>query len=272
MRTAQETFRLLLSEATFTKDVLGSGATQIRKANYAAKGLYAQSFASLSIGLERIGKLCLILDYYIDNNGTFPDFSHLKNKIGHKIMLLHERGAEIAQRRNMQFSYLSVLNHPLHLSILHILNDYALGDRYSNINVLAGARQQNDPIAAWFTNVDLYIFNNMVTARCKQVIERNAAYVAHQFGDSSTVYHTAETGDLITDLGEASYRTGVFESVAAYRQLFVLQVIRYWVELLRDLGCQAQHLGHLDVPFFGELFCGFNNPDTYLRSRKTWNF
>ena len=80
-----ETFRALVNEAMFTKDILGAGATQIRKGNYAQKGMYFQSFTSLSTGLERIGKLCLMLDYYIEHGGHFPDFRYLKNEIGHDI-------------------------------------------------------------------------------------------------------------------------------------------------------------------------------------------
>ena len=48
------TFNALCNEASFTKDILGAGATQIRKANYAQKGMYFQAFTSLSTGLERI--------------------------------------------------------------------------------------------------------------------------------------------------------------------------------------------------------------------------
>jgi len=58
-----ETFKALLKEAQFTNEMLGSGATQIRNANYASKGVYFQAFTSLSTGLERIGKLCLMLEH-----------------------------------------------------------------------------------------------------------------------------------------------------------------------------------------------------------------
>ncbi len=46
-----QTFKTLLKEATFTKEILGEGATQIRKANYAQKGIYFLSFTSLSTGI-----------------------------------------------------------------------------------------------------------------------------------------------------------------------------------------------------------------------------
>jgi hypothetical protein len=42
------TFRALLNEAHFTKEILVSGVAQIRQANYAQKGFYFQSFTSLA--------------------------------------------------------------------------------------------------------------------------------------------------------------------------------------------------------------------------------
>lgn len=271
MLDPQQTFQALIKEATFTKEVLGSGTTQIRKANYASHGVYAQAFAGLSVGLERIGKLCLILDHYLDNGGKFPDFNYLKNQIGHKLELLQSRGEEIAKRRNIKFRFLSALNHPLHSSILRVLHAYADGDRYSNINVLIGAKQQDDPIAAWFELVDMLIFSSLVPEKRKQHIAKNSA-LGQELMSNALVFHTAETGEAIEQYGEASFRTGMFEAVAPHRQLYVLQIIRYWVELLWELGSQAQSLGRKEIPFFGEIFGGFYNDDSYFKSRRTWEF
>lgn len=64
----------------------------------------------------------------------------------------------------------------------------------------------------------------------------------------------------------------MWEAVAPYRQLAVLQVIRYWTELLGELGYEAQRLpGGENIPFFGEVFGMFYNEDSYLRKRKTWD-
>jgi hypothetical protein len=271
MLEPQQTFRALVREAIFTKEVLGAGATQIRKANYASHGIYAQAFAGLSVGLERIGKLCLILDHYIDNDGRFPDFNYLKNQVGHKLELLQTRGIEISKRRNIEFRFLGALDHPLHSSILRVLHAYADGDRYSNINVLIGAKQQDDPIATWFNLVDKYIFADLVPEKRKERIAQNAA-LGQQLMSAGVVFHTAETGEPIENYAEASFRTGMFEAVASHRQLYVLQIIRYWVELVWELGSQAQSLGRKEIPFFGEIFGGFYNDDSYLKSRKTWEF
>lgn len=101
-----ETFKALNKEAQFTKEMLGSGATQIRNANYATKGIYFQAFTSLSTGLERIGKLCLMLDHFIDHSGQFPDCDYVKNKIGHKIGVIYDKSLDVISRRSITMKFL----------------------------------------------------------------------------------------------------------------------------------------------------------------------
>jgi hypothetical protein len=175
------------------------------------------------------------------------------------------------KRRTLVLPHLQDLSAPPHSAILAVLHNYAEGDRYSNIDLLVGGRQSKDPIAEWFNAVDLPLFDSHVSARKKAAIFRNAAYVAKMMGGHAGVLHTSETGREITDLEEASRLTGMYGAVAPYRQLSVLQVIRYWVELLSEL----EHIAHRevhreDIPFFGELFAIFMNGDEYFRSRKTW--
>lgn len=268
MSQLNSTFTALLKEAQFTKELLGAGATEIRRANYATKGVYFQSFTSLSTGLERIGKLCLMLDHYIETGGRFPDFKYLKNEIGHDLMLLQQQAAGVIARRNLS---IDVPSTPIHQAIVRLLSDFAEGDRYSNVNLLIGSNHQSDPIAAWFSQVDLPLFESHVTNKKKQNIADNARAVAHIAGSFMQVLHTSETGSEITNVEEASYRTGMYEAVAPYRQLYVLQIIRFWSELLRDLQYIAQSLGTDDIPYFSELFAAFANDDAYMKTRKTWD-
>ena len=90
-------------------------------------------------------------------------------------------------------------------------------------------------------------------------------------GPYAYIQHISETGDEIYDAEEASHRTGVYEAVAPYRQLYVLQVIRFWAELIRELQYLAMSVGKEEIPFFGEIFCMFENDDSYFLTRKTWN-
>lgn len=269
--TSTNTFRTLLNEAQFTKEILGSGATRIRNANYAKRGIYFEAFTSLSTGLERIGKLCLLLDYYSNTNGSFPEFKYMKNEIGHKIDLLYERAQEVRLTRMIPFHFDNDLSDSIHQSILSILSDFATGDRYSNINLLLNSKQTGDPIAAWFERVDVPIFEQRVTSRKKQSIASNAQIVAQMIQNFSMVQHTSETGTNIDTVEEGSFRTGMQEAVAPFRQLYVLQIIRFWVELVFELQYVAMAVGRQEIPFFSEVFAPFYNPDSYFRSRKTWN-
>lgn len=266
-----ETFLALQKEALFTKEVLGAGATQIRKANYANKGIYFQAFTSLATGLERIGKLCLMLDYYASNSGAFPDFKYLKNEIGHDIELLYERSLEVAARRGVNFSFLTDLEGGVHKEILRVLSAFAKSDRYSNINLLVNSKQQGDPVASWVESVDLPLFEQRVTERKKEKIARNARAIAELTSGFIHVQHTSETGQEITDVEQGSLLTGIQQAVAPYRQLYVIHVIRFWSELLWSLQYTAMELGKPDIPLFSEIIAPFLNDDSYIRTRKTWD-
>ncbi len=263
------TFRALANEAQFTYEMLGSGATQIRGANYATKGAYFQAFTSLSTGLERIGKLCLMLDYYIETKGRFPDFNALK-KLSHNLVLIYQKSREIVAKRDAHFTFLGNLEQPIHQRVLSVLSGFAEGDRYTNINLLVG-KTGDDPVAVWFAEVDRVLFGTRVTEARKIKIANNARLAEKLMGSISHVCHSSETGSDITSIEEGSYRTGMFEAVAPHRQLVVLQIIRYWVELLYDLQHKAQGIGKQEIPFFGDIFGLFYNDDSYFRSRKTWD-
>ena len=226
-----ESFIALLKEAQFTKEMLGSGATQIRNANYATKGIYFQAFTSLSTGLERIGKLCLMLDYYLDTNGRFPDLMYLKDEIGHNISLIYSKSLTLIKRRAVSLEYLPDLSGEIHQNILNVLSTFAQGDRYSNIDLLIGNPRRGDPVGNWVEKVDQLLFDRRVTANKKAKIEANALAADRIMGSFTSVRHISETNTEITSVYDGSYRTGMQLAVAPLRQLFVLQIIRFWVEL-----------------------------------------
>jgi hypothetical protein len=271
MQYLSATFNALNEEAAFTWEMLGSGATQIRRANYASKGLYFQAFTSLSTGLERIGKLCLMLDHYIDHNGQFPDLSYMKNQIGHDITAIYQQSKPIITKYPISMRFLQNLDDPIRQAILSVLSEFALGDRYSNIDLLVGGARRSDPIASWFRQVDQPLYQTRVPQRKKETIQRSAAAVGSLFGEYASVLHRSEMGDEITDLENASHMTGVYEAVAPYRQLYVVQVIRFWAELLCSLQHEAMKTGSQDIPFFNETFALFCNDDSYIRTRKMWD-
>lgn len=266
-------FRAFVNEAIFTKEILGLGATQIRKANYASKGLYYEAFTCLSTGFERIGKLCLILDYYINNNGTFPNFKYMKKEIGHDLIKIYNKSLIIAKQHNITFKFMNNLDEDIYQYILKILSNFALGDRYSNIDVLVQNKKESDPISDWYYNIDKFIFEHCIKDKKKLEINNNAKIMNILINNIANVCYISETGETIDNIEVASQKTGIYEPVAPYRQLFILQMIRYWVELIEQLGYIAQKINihELEIPYFSEIFGGFYNEDSYFKSRKTWD-
>jgi len=257
-----------LKEAQFTYEILASGTTQIGKVNYAKKGMYFSSFTSLSTGLERIGKLCLIVDYYIAHNGKFPNEKTLKNDFGHDLEKLYQKSKEIVERHNLNFNFLEDLDSQMHQNIISILSRFAKGDRYSNINFIVQSKSQSDPVSEWYTKVENEIFNSNVSKYTKNKILENAKFVSEFLGGNSLVLFSTETGDSIGTIEESSIRTGMANANRKYRQLYVAQIIRYWVEILRGLNYITIKSRSEDIPYFAEMFPLFFNNDTYLLTRK----
>jgi hypothetical protein len=231
--------------------------------------MYFQAFSSLSIGLERLGKLCVMLDHAIDNAGAFPTDAYMK-KVGHDLVKLYDRSQTIKTSRQLTFRSLQDLSDPVRFSILEILSSFAKGDRYANIDLLSGQTKSKDPMAAWASKVDARLYQSEVSAKRMAVIQTMAEQSACM-DEYSFVLHTAEDGTPILSSGDAVLRTLKHEVVAPYRQLRVLQIVRYWVDLLCDLEILARTAMPLDVPFFSEILGPLASDDAYIRSRKTWD-
>lgn len=266
----KDIFHTLIDEAQFTREILATGVNRIGKANYAQKGIYFDAFTGLSTGLERIGKLCLILEYYISNNGSFPDDNYVRNNFGHDLMKIYCQSKLFVDEHKIKFNYQDKIDDPIQIEILRILSSFAKGDRYSNINFLVKSRHQSDPTKDWHEKVDKKLFETRVTKRKKQKIVFHANKINELFGHVVSVRFQGESGEEINDLAKSSFMTGMTNSIAKYRRLYVLQIIRYWVELIRNLQYPAQDLGRKEIPWFTEIFAIFFNEDSFFLRRKTF--
>jgi hypothetical protein len=214
--------------------------------------------------------LCLILNHFIENNGQFPNHDLLKNDIGHDIEKIYRKSQEVIRGRGIVLGHLQHLSDPVHQAILCSLSNFAKGDRYSNIDLITGSRRQSDPIADWFNSVEKAIYDKSISAAKKAKIAQQARMINQLIGDISYVLQNSEIGEEINDLETASRVAAASAAVAPYRQLNVLQVIRYWTELLQELQYLAQALPGSDIPYFSDIFSRFGNGDSLLRGRKTW--
>ena len=267
--TDNDYFDALCKEAQFTVEMLCSGYTEIRKANYAKRGVYFQAFTSLSTGFERIGKLCYLLIYAIEHGGSFPTDNDLKNVFRHDIIKLYELILEFKNKHDIKYDFLQDLDKPIYQSILNVLSRFAKGDRYANIDLLINNRSYDDPISVWYKDVDLVIFQEKISDKKKEKIKRDASLVHYLTSNFVMIRHTGEDGKEINTAFEGSLRTGINDAVAPYRQLYVFHIIRFFAESLQEIESIARRKHFFEIPYFNEIFRVFYNDDSYFKNRKT---
>lgn len=267
--TDNDYFDALCKEAQFTVEMLCSGYTEIRKANYAKRGVYFQAFTSLSTGFERIGKLCYLLIYAIEHGGSFPTDNDLKNVFRHDIIKLYRLILEFKNKHDIKYDFLQDLDKPIYQSILNVLSRFAKGDRYANIDLLINNRSYDDPISVWYKDVDLVIFQEKISDKKKEKIKRDASLVHYLTSNFVMIRHTGEDGKEINTAFEGSLRTGINDAVASYRQLYVFHIIRFFVESLNMVESVFNNQNFFEIPYFMEIFRVFYNDDSYMKGRKT---
>ena len=267
--TDNDYFDALCKEAQFTVEMLCSGYTEIRKANYAKRGVYFQAFTSLSTGFERIGKLCYLLIYAIEHGGSFPTDNDLKNVLRHDIIKLYKLIIEYKNKHDIKYDVLQDLDKPIYQSILNVLSRFAKGDRYANIDLLINNRSYDDPISVWYKDVDLVIFQEKISDKKKEKIKRDASLVHYLTSNFVMIRHTGEDGKEINTAFEGSLRTGINDAVAPYRQLYVFHIIRFFAESLQEIESIARRKHFFEIPYFNEIFRVFYNDDSYFKNRKT---
>lgn len=267
--TDNDYFEALCKEAQFTGEMLCSGYTEIRKANYAKRGVYFQAFTSLSTGFERIGKLCYLLIYIIEHDGCFPTDKDLKNVLRHDIIKLYKLIIEFKNKHDIKYDFLQDLDKPIYQSILNVLSRFGNGDRYANIDLLINNRSYDDPISVWYKDVDLVIFQEKISDKKKEKIKMDASLVHYLTSDFVMMRHTGEDGKEINTAFEGSLRTGINDAVAPYRQLYVFHIIRFFVESLNMVESVFNNQNFFEIPYFMEIFRVFYNDDAYMKGRKT---
>ncbi len=100
-------------------------------------------------------------------------------------------------------------------------------------------------------------------------IENNAKTISDLMVNFSVILYFDELGNPITDAYTASIETGKMESLVPHRQLLVIHIARYFIELLVELGYKCQQQGNQNIPYFSEQFAFYMNNDAYLKTRKT---
>ncbi len=143
----QEPFFILSQEGYLIRSCICTGLTEIRNANIGDKGRFYAGFFQLSIGIERLAKLALILDYMVENELSPPGERYVR-KFNHNIETLFDELQKIAaKRQSATLSEFGLAEIPK--EILVFLSIFARKTRYANLDGLAKGAVANEPVSEW---------------------------------------------------------------------------------------------------------------------------
>lgn len=260
-----------INESTFTGELLCDGLTALGKVQFPSKSELFHAFTSLSLGLERLGKMIIIIDYLIEN-GTLPQAGYLKC-IGHNLEKISKRVILLKRKYDFNLNYLQDLDSSIHQEIIRELSDFGTGDRYSNLNTLLGQPTQ-DPIQRWYKNVESQIYKTKISRRKRLQIEEKSRLLAEMMDPNSMTAFVSIDNQIDNSLEKLLIMQLASESIRPFRQLYVFQVVRLFVEILCKIQAKYCERSQDDIditlPYFSEIFVVFNNEDGYIKLRRSW--
>ena len=269
---AHPIFGALLREGALASRMLGDGATLLKAVSPRQTGALSIALFSLSIGLERAGKVAFVVDYRLENGARFPTDKELRD-LGHDLERLYGKVIEIARRRLNAPEIQTLPTDPIHRAIITTLSEFARATRYYNLDLIVQNKNAllSHPEVAWFERVGKPILAKHYTANRRN---RDAAFAA-DFGGaldkSGTAFRVlATSGDWVQSASELIQQEQETELVQRFAQFYTLQIIRFFANTLAGVQFAAHSAGLEEVPFFDELFAIFLNDDAYFKRRKTW--
>lgn len=257
--------RALFQEAYLTDSLLCSGMTALRRHSFNDPGRTFEAFFGLSNGIERLAKLTLVSDFYA-TKGVFPDIKRLKD-YGHNLQRLLPQIEEVASRRGAGLED-APSNNPGSAAVVEFLTQFALTDRYYNINRLAegeaGGESIDDPISRWVALVQEWTPKRM---RRKPNANRDAAVAFARHLDNSDLpimtNFNALSGDNLGSLEAATRQNFDDERIGVEGMLLALRPLRFMSKTIWKLTGVREPL-----PFYSEIFHEWVVRDSDLRRRR----
>lgn len=266
-------YQALNREAAIAAEQMATGATLLGEADSTKQGLYSQAFFSLSIGMERAGKLAYVLDHCYENGGSFPTDEQLRREFGHDLRKLIEKADEISQRRRPGNEYEKLPRSAIAEGIIDILTEFASSTRYYNLDLLVNGKSQakTEPMKLWYERVGKAILDKHYKPKQKAMHRKIAKDFAEFADDAVYVIQSAETGEMIDSFSQLYLYANESVVIRRYSRMYTMQINRFLGTLLSDMGYEAGKYNIDFLPVMADYFAIFRNDDNYFLRRKIWS-
>lgn len=250
--------RLISKEAGLAASCLEQGLTALRKASFAQKWHYYQSFFLLSIGLERLLKLTIITIHRVEKN-KLPDNGELKI-YGHNIEKLYLKVVkEIDNTDNF------INEDDLYLPILQFMSEFARSSRYYNLDHLSGIHNTNDPLFQWKD-----IQKEIIKRHCKPIkVSIEEMFFIEQMNSFSSIMHTDESDTPIDNFFDFYMQGKNLDTIQGYSVFYIYKLINHLTMQLNIVSSKIYMMPVLDE-FFPLFTCSMKRYE--IVRRKDWNY
>ena len=261
-------FILLQQEGHLISSCLTSGLTQLRAANVHNKGAFYGALFNLSIGLERLLKAIVIMDFMTKNKLRVPSKAQLK-AFGHDIVSLYDSCITISNQEATKLPALGDFEATTN-EILVLLNDFAQTTRYHNLDALSSAQQGKDPLTHWNEIIIEILKTDVSRKQQAKVNSITGAVAAAIAGNTFTMMQGLDQQDLTTE--QALSLPGLHDLAVKYAILRIINVLAPIRDLISDVSHRGYSLGVSKPPFpqmqeFLEWIC---DDKAYVLRKKRW--
>ena len=164
------------SEARLTKTALTTGLTHLRKADFGDVGGIYTGLAQLAVGMERLMKLCLILDFQRKNDLRNPTKADLK-AYSHNLTSQFEACRRIGVESGMKLDRWPMSDREkAPWAALKVISDFAINLRYYNLDGLTESPESKSPIAQWAEVQWMVVEDNIRYSRRQKIAEEVRQY------------------------------------------------------------------------------------------------
>ena len=260
------TFLALNREAELSVRLICDGVNALRKASR-APDTYSALF-SITMGLERLGKLCFLLDRFFKGKGEFPTDKELRN-VGHDIDALSKEIVRIATDRNMEKPELFILHENVSESIIACLSEFARGARYYNLDTLVGSRKTapKDPIVRWREDVGQPVLDKHYPQWRREKDTTLAQSLGGVLDTVSFTMGVSQSNSPIDSQVQAIAISKGANYLKKWVPFYILRIVRVFARVVIELSYETYKRHDLSpVPHMIDHFGRFLNDDDFLKN------
>lgn len=261
----------LMQEIYLIETSLRNGLDGILNGGVNNKGSLYSGFFQFSIGLERLLKTTLVIDYMLRNAWQSPSNSWLKKNFGHDLRRLYDAVVALPDARNVKHPFPCATD-VLDMRFLAFFSRFATTSRYYNLDSLTGTPSGLDPLDEWNDFLG-EVFEVEVPASKKRKTKPPREFVRCMESIATVVQNGLDQQAL--GVQEAMEIPAIHMVTSPYIVRRLLRFLRPTREVLRALGYHAYDAPRLGeprmrVPDMADLLLFIQTSDGDAVKKKRW--